>query len=130
MIDHVSIAVRDLAVSARFYELILEPLGYLRQAEHPTRIAFGSKYPELWLNARPTMTQLAADTGAHICLRARTTATVDAFHARALANGGTDDGAPGLRQATQVLYYAAFIRDPDGNRLEVMTVPAAKDSEP
>jgi catechol 2,3-dioxygenase-like lactoylglutathione lyase family enzyme len=127
MIDHVSIAVRDLAVSARFYELILEPLGYARQADHPARVAFGSKYPELWLNARPAMAAIAADTGAHICLRARSTAAVDAFHARALASGGTDDGAPSLRQATQVIYYAAFIRDPDGNRLEVMTVPPAKE---
>jgi catechol 2,3-dioxygenase-like lactoylglutathione lyase family enzyme len=126
MIDHVSIAVRDLGVSARFYESVLAPLGYSRQAEHPTRVAFGSKYPELWLNARPTMAPVAADTGAHICLRARTTEAVDAFHAAALANGGTDDGAPGLRPATQVVYYAAFIRDPDGNRVEVMTVPPAK----
>jgi catechol 2,3-dioxygenase-like lactoylglutathione lyase family enzyme len=127
MIDHVSITVRNLDVSARFYQLILEPLGYTRQAEHPTRVAFGTKYPELWLNARPAVAAIAADTGAHICLRARTIEAVDAFHALALANGGTDDGVPGLRQATQVEYYAAFIRDPDGNRLEVMTVPAAKD---
>jgi catechol 2,3-dioxygenase-like lactoylglutathione lyase family enzyme len=127
MIDHVSIAVRNLDVSARFYQLILEPLGYTRQAEHPTRVAFGTKYPELWLNARPAMAAIAPDTGSHICLRARSVEAVDAFHARALANGGTDDGAPGLRQATQVRYYAAFIRDPDGNRLEVMTVPTAKD---
>jgi catechol 2,3-dioxygenase-like lactoylglutathione lyase family enzyme len=128
MIDHVSIAVRNLDVSARFYQLILAPLGYSRLAEHPTRVAFGTKYPELWLNARPAMTPVPLDTGAHICLRARTTDAIDTFHALALANGGTDDGAPGLRQATQVAYYAAFIRDPDGNRLEVMTVPAAKDA--
>jgi catechol 2,3-dioxygenase-like lactoylglutathione lyase family enzyme len=124
MIDHVSIAVQNLARSARFYELVLEPLGYTRQADHPARVAFGTKYPELWLNARPAMAPVTADTGAHICLRTRTTEAVDAFYARALANGGTDDGAPGLRAATQVVYYAAFIRDPDGNRLEVMTVPA------
>jgi catechol 2,3-dioxygenase-like lactoylglutathione lyase family enzyme len=128
MIDHVSIAVRDLDLSARFYARVLAPLGYTRQAEHPTRVAFGSKYPELWLNARPLIAAAAADTGAHICLRARSTEAVDAFHAAALANGGTDDGAPGLRQATQVVYYAAFIRDPDGNRLEVMTVPAAENA--
>jgi catechol 2,3-dioxygenase-like lactoylglutathione lyase family enzyme len=127
MIDHVSIAVRNLGVSAQFYQLILEPLGYTRQADHPTRVAFGTKYPELWLNACPAMAAIAADTGAHICLRARSVEAVDVFHALALANGGTDDGPPGLRQATQVMYYAAFIRDPDGNRLEVMTVPAAKD---
>jgi catechol 2,3-dioxygenase-like lactoylglutathione lyase family enzyme len=124
MIDHVSIAVRDLARSARFYAQVLEPLGYTRQADHPARVAFGAKYPELWLNARSDMAPVAADTGAHICLRARSAEAVDAFHTRALANGGTDDGAPGLRSATQVVYYAAFIRDPDGNRLEVMTVPA------
>jgi catechol 2,3-dioxygenase-like lactoylglutathione lyase family enzyme len=127
MIDHVSIAVRDLDISARFYQLILEPLGYMRLAEHPMRVAFGTKYPELWLNARPAMARVPPDTGAHICLRARSIEAVDAFHARALANGGADDGRPGLRQATRVVYYAAFIRDPDGNRLEVMTVPAATD---
>ena len=130
MIDHVSIAVRDLAVSARFYRHALEPLGYAQLADHPTRVAFGAKYPELWLNARPAMGPIAADTGAHVCLRARATEAVDAFHARALAHGGADDGAPGLRRATQVVYYAAFVRDPDGNRLEVMTVPAATDSQP
>jgi catechol 2,3-dioxygenase-like lactoylglutathione lyase family enzyme len=127
MIDHVSIAVRNLDVSARFYQLIFAPLGYARLVEHSTRVAFGSTYPELWLNARPTMAAISPDTGAHICLRARTTEAVDAFHALAVANGGTDDGAPGLRQATQVTYYAAFIRDPDGNRIEVMTVPAVKE---
>jgi catechol 2,3-dioxygenase-like lactoylglutathione lyase family enzyme len=126
MIDHVSIAVSNLAVSTRFYEHVLAPLGYSRQADHPTRVAFGTKYPELWLNARPQMMPVAGDTGAHICLRARSVAAVDACHAHAIAIGGTDDGAPGLRQATQVAYYAAFIRDPDGNRLEVMTVPTAQ----
>jgi catechol 2,3-dioxygenase-like lactoylglutathione lyase family enzyme len=128
MIDHVSIAVRNLDVSARFYAVILAPLGYTRLAAHPTRVAFGTKYPELWLNARPTMAAVSPDSGAHICLRARSTEAIDAFYAVAVANGGTDDGAPGLRQATLVTYYAAFIRDPDGNRLEVMTVPPAKDS--
>jgi catechol 2,3-dioxygenase-like lactoylglutathione lyase family enzyme len=126
MIDHVSIAVRDLALSAGFYELILEPLGYALLVEQPARVAFGTRYPELWLNARPHMPPIAADTGAHICLRARSTEAVDAVHARALSHGGRCDGAPGLRQATQVLYYAAFIRDPDGNRIEVMTVPSQK----
>ena len=83
----------------------------------------GSTYPELWLNARTTMPPVAHDTGAHVCLRARTIAAVDAFHAEALANGGTNDGAPGPRQATRVTYYGAFVRDLDGNRIEVMTVP-------
>ena len=123
MIDHVSIGVRDLAASVRFYAAVLEPLGMRLLKEREGRTGFGSKYPELWLNARPGMSAAPADTGAHLCLRARSTAAVDTFHARALALGGTDDGPPGLRAATMVTYYAAFIRDPDGNRIEVMTVP-------
>ena len=127
MIDHVSIAVRNLEVSSRFYQRVLAPLGYTCLVSQPHRVGFGAKYPEVWLNTRPTMPPIAADTGAHVCLRARSSAAIDAFHAAALAHGGSDDGAPGLRTATQVVYYAAFVRDPDGNRLEVMTVPPAKD---
>ena len=124
MIDHVSIAVRDLALSAAFYDEILEPLGMQRLIDDQARVAFGSKYPEVWLNARPNMRRIDPETGAHVCLRARSTDAVDAFHRRAIERGGTDDGGPGLRKATLVTYYAAFVRDPDGNRIEMMTVPA------
>lgn len=124
MIDHVSLQVRDLAASAEFYRYVLEPLGYTRMVERPATIGFGLKYPELWLNARPSLPVADADTGAHVCLRARSTDVVAEFHRRALAKGATDDGAPGPRQASMVVYFAAFIRDLDGNRVEVMTVPA------
>jgi catechol 2,3-dioxygenase-like lactoylglutathione lyase family enzyme len=124
MIDHVSVPVRDLDASARFYARILEPLGYARLVDRPATVGFGMKYPEFWLNARPAMSPAAPDTGLHICLRARSVEAVQQFHALAIAHGGTDDGAPGPRQATMVVYYAAFIRDPDGNKIEVMTVPS------
>jgi catechol 2,3-dioxygenase-like lactoylglutathione lyase family enzyme len=123
MIDHISLGVADLAASTRLYEAMLAPLGYRRMVDRPDRVAFGTKYPEVWLNARPGMPPVAADTGSHLCLRARATEAIDAFHRIALAQGGRDDGKPGPRQATQVVYYAAFIRDLDGNRIEVMTVP-------
>ncbi len=125
MIDHVSIGVRDLAAAAKFYAAALQPLGLSLLVSTDGRTAFGAKYPELWLNARPHMSPVAIDTGCHVCLRTRDTAAVDAFHRASLVHGGTDDGPPGLRKATQVTYYAAFVRDPDGNRIEVMTVPAA-----
>ena len=66
----------------------------------------------------------AADTGAHICLRARSVEAVREFHARALANGGRDDGAPGPRKGEMTDYFGAFIRDLDGNKIEAMTIPA------
>ncbi len=61
------------------------------------------------------------DNGAHVCFRARTIDSVDAFHAAALAAGGTSDGAPALRPLHGDGYYAAFIRDLDGNRIEAVT---------
>ena len=67
------------------------------------------------------MDRVADDSGVHICLRAPDTAAVDAFHAAALEAGGASDGAPGLRPHYHAGYYAAFIRDPDGNRIEAVT---------
>src|SRR5690242_3121380 len=121
MIDHVSIAVRDLAASARFYEAVLATIGYQKLADRPATIGFGKKYPEFWLNERRNMTPVDADSGAHICLRARDVETVQAFHAAALKAGGTSDGAPGPRSGQIGGYYAAFIRDPEGNRIEAAT---------
>jgi catechol 2,3-dioxygenase-like lactoylglutathione lyase family enzyme len=121
MIDHVSIAVHDLAECGRFYEAVLAALGHTRLVTRPGTIGFGKKYPEFWLNERAAMTPADGDTGTHICFRAASTAAVDAFHASALQNGGRSDGAPGPRQATMGAYYAAFIRDPEGNKIEAAT---------
>ncbi|WP_315720736.1 MULTISPECIES: VOC family protein [unclassified Bradyrhizobium] len=124
MIDHVSVGVSDLARSARFYGLALAPLGMTRLVERPATIGFGKTYPELWINLRPAMARVPADTGSHLCLRAKTTAEVDAFHAAAVEAAGISDGAPGLRPHDRVRYYAAFVLDPDGNRIEAVTFPS------
>lgn len=123
MIDHVSIGVSDLERSARFYDAVLAPLGFIRLAERERTIGFGKKYPEFWLNARPEMHQVGDRTGVHICLRAPSKEAVEAFHAAALAGGGRDDGVPGDRQAEMTVYYGAFIRDPDGNKIEALAFP-------
>jgi catechol 2,3-dioxygenase-like lactoylglutathione lyase family enzyme len=122
MIDHISIAVRDLNKSEAFYAAVLKTLGFAKMREWPdAAIGFGKKHPEFWINKRARMPRIAADSGVHICLRAPDTASVDAFHAAALQAGGTSDGEPGLRPHYNLRYYAAFVRDLDGNRIEAVT---------
>jgi catechol 2,3-dioxygenase-like lactoylglutathione lyase family enzyme len=128
MIDHISIAVSDLARSTRFYEAVLGVIGYSTLDIRGATVGFGKQYSEFWLNARPDMPPVPRNSGTHICLRVRSTDMVDAFHAAALANGGTSNGPPGLRAHDGPNgYYAAYIRDPDGNRIEAVTFtpPAA-----
>ena len=121
MIDHVSISVRDLEAAARFYEAVLGAIGYARLRDRPATVGFGKRYPEFWLNHRPGMPAVATDTGTHICVRAPDVDVVRRFHAAALAAGGTSDGEPGPRPQYSEGYYAAFIRDPEGNRIEAVT---------
>jgi catechol 2,3-dioxygenase-like lactoylglutathione lyase family enzyme len=126
MIDHVSVAVSDLAAATRFYDAVLATLGIVKLEARPATVGYGKKYPEFWINLRPGMTEVHVSSGAHICFRAREPAMVDAFHAAALVAGGSSDGAPGLRPQHGEGYYAAFVRDADGNRIEAVTFVSAK----
>ncbi|MEX2617310.1 MAG: VOC family protein [Alphaproteobacteria bacterium] len=123
MIDHVSIAVHDLARCAAYYETLLATIGLTRLVDREGTVGFGKKYPEFWLNTRPGKSSEPAETGAHICLRAPSREAVDAFFAAALAGGGTSDGDPGPRQGAMTEYYGAFILDPEGNKIEAVTFP-------
>jgi catechol 2,3-dioxygenase-like lactoylglutathione lyase family enzyme len=124
MIDHVSVAVSDLERAAQFYQLILAPLGLSRLVTRPATVGFGKSYPEFWINLRAGLSPVSSGSGVHICLRAKSAGEVDAFHAAALQAGGGSDGAPGLRPHDRVRYYAAFVIDPDGNRIEAVTFPS------
>ena len=129
MIDHVSIAVRYLARAEPFYTALLAPLGMRKLREWPNAaVGFGKKYPEFWINQRAAMAGVAEDSGVHICLRATDTRAVEDFHAAALKSGGASDGAPGLRTEYHSSYYAAFVRDPDGNRIEAVTFLRDRDN--
>jgi catechol 2,3-dioxygenase-like lactoylglutathione lyase family enzyme len=123
MLDHVSVAVRDLRASAEAYDKVLGELGLNRLVERPATVGFGKNYPEFWLNLRPGLAPGPVDTGTHICLRATDRDAVNGFHAAAIKAGWTDAGAPGPRQAAMTMYYAAFVQDPDGNKLEAATFP-------
>src|ERR1700744_2546425 len=121
MIDHVSVGVADLDRPRRFHEAVLAMLGLTRLVTRAATIGFGKAYPEFWINLRADMAPVPRETGFHICLRAKSAGEVDAVHAAALKAGGRSDGAPGLRPHDRVRYYAAFVTDPDGNRIEAVT---------
>ena len=121
MIDHVSVPVRDLGAATRFYEAVLGALGFTALEKRPATVGFGKQYAEFWINLRSDLQPAPATSGAHVCFRERSSDLVDAFHAAALCAGGTSDGAPGLRPQHGEGYYAAFVRDLDGNRIEAVT---------
>ena len=86
-------------------------------------VGFGKAYPEFWINLRAGMPRVAPDSGVHLCLRARSVAEIDAFHAAAVEAGAVSESPPSLRPHDRVRYYAAFIVDHDGNRIEAVTFP-------
>jgi catechol 2,3-dioxygenase-like lactoylglutathione lyase family enzyme len=118
MIHHLSIGVRDVAATKRFYDAALEPLGYACLSESDGSLGYGGESVEFWIGR--TTRPVAADdrSGLHFCFAAPSRRSVDAFHAAALASGGRDNGAPGLRADYGDNYYAAFVIDPDGYRIE------------
>ena len=123
MLDHVSITVGDLDRAARFYDAVMAALGHPRVYRCEEAVGYGLRNgPEddsrsyLTVRAGPNV---VADRR-HWAFRAASRAAVDAFHAAALRAGGRDDGAPGLRPDYHAAYYAAFVLDPDGNRIEAV----------
>jgi catechol 2,3-dioxygenase-like lactoylglutathione lyase family enzyme len=124
LLDHVSLGVADIERSRRFYDSALRSLGLVRIVDFGG--AHGSDYGAApgTLGVEFTITReadvMAPIPGAHICFRAPDRAAVDAFHRAALADGGRDDGAPGLRPHYHADYYAAFVLDPDGHRIEAV----------
>jgi catechol 2,3-dioxygenase-like lactoylglutathione lyase family enzyme len=123
MLDHTGLHVSDPRRSRAFYEKALAPLGYTVLREIPTqftggKVVFGlgvAPKPDFWV-AEGT----PESPRSHIAFRAESRAVVDAFHAAALAAGGKDNGAPGLRPHYHEHYYGAFVLDPDGHNIEAV----------
>ncbi len=118
MIDHVSIGVRDVARSRRFYDAALKPLGYRCLSEGEGSFGYGSGNVALWVNVASRPVAADAESGLHFCFAAPSRKSVDAFHAAGLAEGGRSNGKPGVRADYAADYYAAYLIDPDGYRIE------------
>jgi catechol 2,3-dioxygenase-like lactoylglutathione lyase family enzyme len=117
VIDHVGFEVSDLARSATFYDAVFFALGGRRTFATEHAVAWGRNGPELWITARSD----PAPAYGHIALKAVGRRAVEAAHAAGLANGGTSDGEPGPRPQYGPRVYAAYLRDPDGLRVEVVS---------
>lgn len=118
MFDHISIGVKTLARSRTFYDAALVPLGYRRLSDTDTSLGYGKEKIGLWVAEveHPVIADLKS--GLHFCFVAPSAAAVDEFYAGAIAAGGLDNGPPGVRPEYATFYYAAFVIDPDGYRLE------------
>ena len=118
MINHISIGVRDLARARRFYEAALPPLGYRCLSEGKGSLGFGRDGVAFWVSVVDRPVPADSDSGLHFCFTAPTRSSVQAFYTAALGAGGRDNGKPGVRAEYDPDYYAAFVIDPDGYRIE------------
>ena len=118
MIDHIGFEVADLKRSGRFYDAVLYPLGSRRLFQSEHAVAYGVNAPQVWIVVRG---RTPGPSYGHLALSANGKAAVDAAYAAGLASGGSDDGPPGLRPQYDERHYAAYLRDPDGLRVEVVS---------
>jgi catechol 2,3-dioxygenase-like lactoylglutathione lyase family enzyme len=125
MLDHVSIGISDVSRTKPFYDAALKPLGYTCLSDSDDSLGYGSGPIQLWLNVARRPVTPDMESGLHFCFVAPTRQSVDAFHKAALAAGGRDNGPPGLRDHYGANYYAAYVIDPDGYRLEAYCAQAA-----
>lgn len=121
MLSHVSIGVKDLSRARRFYDAALKPLGYKCLLEGSEYLGYGAATPELWVLAVPRPVPADNQSGLHLCFDGARRADVNEFHQAAIAAGGKNNGEPGIRKDYGDDYYAAFVIDPDGYRLEAYT---------
>jgi len=128
MLDHVSITVSDTARAMPFWDAVMAALAVACVWREVDAVGYGIRNSAiddqntyLTIRRQAGAAPAAFDApGRHWCFRAPSRAAVDAFHAAGLASGGSCDGAPGLRPQYHASYYAAFLRDPDGNRIEAV----------
>ena len=119
MFSHITVGSNDIARSKTFYDNLAQPLGLVRHMEFPDGIGYGAQggRPQLWIVRPLDKNAATVGNGITIGLEAGTRPAVDAAYAAGIANGGKDEGKPGLRPDYHANYYGAYVRDPDGNKV-------------
>ena len=121
MFSHITLGTNDWHRARAFWIAVMEVLGHPVMFERDGGIAFGTPTgPKTFIGPPFDGEEARSGNGVHVAYLAADRATVDAFHAAALANGGSDEGAPGLRPHYHPNYYGAYVRDPDGNKLQAV----------
>lgn len=118
VIDHVGIEVTDLDAAIEFYDAVFSCLGIRQVHRSPNAVAYGKHSPVLWVVRRG---RGPGPSFGHLAIAAVGRRAVEAAHAAGIEHGGWDNGAPGLREDYGKNYYAAYLRDPDGYRIEVVS---------
>lgn len=124
IMSHVSVGVRDVPRAAAFYDAVLATLGARRVEDHGTAVGYGRMFPEFWIGAPSDGGEPTVGRGTHFAFLAASRAEVDAFWTAALAGGATPDGPPGPREHYGPGYYACFVRDLDGHKIEAHCIEA------
>ena len=121
IVHHLSVGTNDVARARRFYDPVMAVLGLRLMAGNDKALDYGVSEFVLSIETPVNGQPASAGNGVHIAFAVQDRDMVDRFHAAALANGGSDAGAPGLRPNYDAHYYGAFVFDPDGNKLEAVT---------
>ena len=120
MLSHVSLGTNDAGRAAAFYDPVLAVLGIGKGKRRGGSVDYSAAMIGFSLEQPVDGQPASVGNGAHVCFIAESHAAVDEFYRTALAHGGTDAGAPGLRPEYDANYYGAFVRDPDGNKIEAV----------
>lgn len=125
MLHHVSFGTSDLDRARAFYDSVMNVLGLRRTLDVEEAVGYGAGITVFSLNIPADGEQASVGNGVHVAFEVESRAAVDAFYRAALASGGTSNGLPGLRPEYDANYYAAFVCDPDGNKIETLTFAAS-----
>lgn len=120
VMSHVSLGTNDYPTAKVFYDAVLATLQIKCVMDFDGGAGYGRAFPEFWIQKPHDGKEASTGNGVHVAFLANSIAEVKAFHAKALALGGKDDGAPGRRPDYGPKYYAAYVRDLDDNKIEAM----------